>query len=118
MVTFRRKFVAVPSDRRRHTRIEFHFPVVILGVDDQAQILDFSLDGFYIELRSGKQLNIGQLINLALRLPIEREPLRLKAKIVYKDSQGIGCRFMDLTPPVFERLERCFNVFTATLPVD
>jgi hypothetical protein len=118
MVTFRRKFIDVPSDRRRHTRIEFHFPVVILGIDDQAQILDFSLDGFYIEISSGKELIIGQFINLALRLPIEREPLRLKAQIVYKDSHGIGCRFIELTPAVFERLERCFNVFTATLPIE
>ena len=118
MVNFRRQYIKVPADRRKHTRIEFHFPVVILGVDHQAQILDFSLDGFYIEIKSGKEIPIGHSINLALRLPIDRDPLRIKARVVYKDSKGIGCRFMDLTSQAIEKLERCFNVFNATLPIE
>ena len=118
MVTFRRKYLEVPLDRRKQTRIEFHFPIVILGVDDQARILDFSLNGFYIECQSHKKTAIGQIVNLALRLPIERDTLRIKAKVVYKDRIGIGCRFVDLPPATLEKLERCFNVFNATLPMD
>ena len=118
MVTFRRQYLEVSSDRRRQTRIEFHFPVVILGVDDQARILDFSLNGFYIECNTDRQAPIGQIVNLALRPPIERNPLRIKAKVVYRDAIGIGVRFIDLPAATFEKLERCFNVFNATLPID
>ena len=77
-----------------------------------------SLNGFYIECQSHKKAAIGQIVNLALRLPIERDTLRIKAKVVYKDRIGIGCRFVDLPAATLEKLERCFNVFNATLPMD
>jgi hypothetical protein len=51
-------------------------------------------------------------------LPTEKDPLRIKAKIVYLDHKGIGCRFTDIAAPLLEKLERCFNVFNATLPID
>ena len=118
MVNFRRQYIQVNSDRRKSTRIEFHFPVVILGIDDAAQILDFSMDGFYIETKFDGEIVLGQNINLALRLPMERDSLRIKANVVYKDNKGIGVRFIDVTPLAYEKLERCFNVFNATLPID
>jgi hypothetical protein len=118
MVFLKRRYIEVDADRRRNTRIEFHIPVVILGVDAEAQIVDFSLEGFHIELTSDLELAVGQQIYLALRLPTERDPLRIKAKIVYIDGKGIGCRFTDVAPPLLEKLERCFNVFIATLPID
>ena len=46
MVNLRRKHIDVTKERRNKTRIEFHLPVVILGVDDKAQIIDFSPEGF------------------------------------------------------------------------
>ena len=118
MVLFKRRHIEVDADRRRNTRIEFHIPVVILGIDAEAQIVDFSLDGFHIELTSDLELAVGQQIYLALRLPTERDPLRIKAKIMYTGSKGIGCRFIDVAPPLIEKLERCFNVFNATLPIE
>jgi hypothetical protein len=118
MVFLKRRHVEVDADRRKNTRIEFHIPVVILGIDAEALIVDFSLDGFHIELAMKNDLSIGQQINLALRLPTERDPLRIKAKIMYIDGKGIGCRFIDVAPPLLEKLERCFNVFNATLPID
>lgn len=118
MVNLRRKHIEVGSDRRKSIRIEFHFPIVILGIDDTAQILDFSLDGFHIEISAGKELIIGQNINLALKLPMEKDSVRIRAKVVYKDNKGIGCRFIDLTQSMYEKLERCFNVFNSTLPIE
>jgi hypothetical protein len=118
MVFFKRRHIEVDDDRRKNTRIEFHMPVVILGIDAEAQIVDFSLEGFHIELTSSLELAIGQQVYLALRLPTERDPLRIKAKIVYVDDKGIGCRFTDIAPPLLDKLERCFNVFNATLPID
>jgi hypothetical protein len=118
MVFLKRRHVEVNADRRKNTRIEFHIPVVILGIDAEAQIVDFSLDGFHIELAAKDKLSIGQQINLALRLPTERDPLRIKAKVMYIDGKGVGCRFCEISPPLLEKLERCFNVFNATLPID
>jgi hypothetical protein len=118
MVFLKRRHVEVDADRRKNTRIEFHIPVVILGIDAEAQIVDFSMEGFHIELTSDLELAVGQQLYLALRLPTERDPLRIKAKVVYIDHKGVGCRFTEITPPLFEKLERCFNVFNATLPIE
>jgi hypothetical protein len=118
MVNFRRKYLPVNHERRKDTRIEFHYPVVVLGIDDQAQILDFSLNGFHIEIQAENVPSVGKIVNLALRLPMERDTLRIRAKVVYKDVNGIGCQFIDLGPSNREKLERCFNVFTSTLPVE
>lgn len=117
MVNLRRKHISVKAERRNNTRIEFHLPVVILGVDTKAQIVDFSLDGFHIALGKKTTLAIGRHINLALRLPSEKNVLKIKAKVVYKDEKGIGCRFIDQTPQLQDVLERCFNIFNATLPI-
>jgi len=92
--------------------------VVILGIDDRARILDFSLNGFHIEMQAENELAIGQVINLTLRLPTERNTLRIRAKVAYQHKKGIGVRFVDLGPALDEKLERCFNVVNSTLPID
>ena len=117
MVNLRRKHIEVTTERRNKTRIEFQLPVVILGIDDKAQIIDFSPEGFHIELGTNVTLEIGRQINLALRFPSEKKVLKIKAKVVYKDKKGIGCRFVDLTPQLSDTLDRCFNIFNATLPI-
>lgn len=117
MVNLRRKHITVSQERRSKTRIEFHLPVVILGVDEKAQIIDFSPDGFHIALGSKASLGIGRQINLALRFPSEKTVIKIKAKIVYKDETGIGCQFVELTPQLVDMLNRCFNIFNATLPI-
>ena len=118
MVNLRRQYLPVDRERRKDTRVEFHYPVVVLGIDDHAQILDFSLNGFHIEIQTQDDLSVGQIINLAVRLPMERDTLRIRAKVAYKDQNGIGCRFVDLGPANQEKLERCFNVINSTLPIE
>ena len=59
MVNLRRKHIEVTTERRNKTRIEFQLPVVILGIDDKAQIIDFSPEGFHIELGTNVTLEIG-----------------------------------------------------------
>ena len=118
MVNLRRKHVKVKSERRNNDRIEFHYPIVILGIDEKAQIVDFSPEGFFIEMHAKKNLPIGRHVNLALKLPTEKEVLRLRAKIAYKDKNGIGCQLVDTTVKLYESLERCFNIINATLPLE
>lgn len=118
MVNLRRKHVKVKSERRSNDRIEFHYPIVILGIDEKAQILDFSPEGFFIEMHNKINLPIGRHINLALKLPTEKEVLRLRAKIAYKDKNGIGCQLVDTTIKLYASLERCFNIINSTLPLE
>ncbi|MGD9365102.1 MAG: PilZ domain-containing protein [Desulfobacteraceae bacterium] len=118
MVKLRRQYIDVTTDRRTSQRIEFHYPIVILGIDENAQILDFSPDGFYVELSSKRDLAIGRRLNLALRLPTEQDVLKIRARVAYKDAAGIGCQLVDTTPKLYASLERCFNIFNATLPIE
>ena len=118
MVNFKRQFIEVDAERRSNQRIEFHYPVVILGIDEKAQILDFSPEGFYIELSTSKNLPVGRSINLALKLPTEKSVLNIRARVTYRDKKGIGCRLVDTTPDIDAALEGCFNIFNATLPLD
>lgn len=118
MVNLRRKHIQVKAERRSATRIELHIPVVILGVDTKAQIVDFSLDGFHIELGTQTALEVGRHINLALRVPFEKGVIKIRAVVVYKDEKGIGCRFINLTTQNYDLLERSFNIFNSTLPID
>ncbi len=118
MVNLRRKFIEVDNDRRNNQRIEFHYPIVILGIDEKAQILDFSPGGFHIELSTGQDLAVGRNINLALKLPTDNSVLNIRAKVTYQDKSGIGCKLVDATPFIYESLERCFNIFNSTLPLE
>ena len=81
MVNFKRQHIDVSSERRRTHRIEFHYPVVVLGVDDKARILDFSPNGFYIEMTAKDKPSVGRYINLALKLPTERRVLKIKTRV-------------------------------------
>lgn len=118
MVKLRRQYTRVTPDRRANQRIEFHYPIVILGIDEKAQILDFSPDGFYVELSSKTDLAVGRRLNLALRLPTEQDVLKMRARVAYQDGVGIGCQLVDTTPKHYDSLERCFNIFNATLPIE
>ncbi len=118
MVALRRQYIEVGSERRKASRIEFHFPVIIFGIDDKARIVDFSLDGLYIQMSSIKMVEGGRRVKIALKMPVERQVLIIKAEVVYTDKEGIGCRFVDLTPSQSQSLEQCFNIFNATLPIE
>ena len=118
MVKLRRQFIEVENDRRNNQRIEFHYPVVILGIDEKAQILDFSPEGFFIELSSDQPLAVDRSINLALKLPDEKSVLKIRARVTYQDKSGIGCKLVDATPHIHNSLERCFNIFNSTLPLE
>ena len=118
MVKLRRQFVEVDKDRRNSKRIEFHYPVVILGIDEKAQILDFSPEGFHIELSSDQRLAVGRTINLALKLPDEKNVLKIRTRVTYQEKNGIGCKLVDGTTHIYDSLERCFSIFNSTLPLD
>jgi hypothetical protein len=88
-----------------------------MGVDVQARILDFSLVGFYIQADCTSSFSDGQLLRLALRFPGERNLSMIKVRVERIDEQGIGCAFIDLDPTSQELIERNFDIFSGTLPI-
>ena len=118
MIKFRRNSIKVDSELRTNSRIEFHHPVVILGIDNKARILDFSLGGFYIETDQIAKIKNDQRLNLALKLPDEKAYMALKAKVVHKEDNGFGCMILSQSHEETEALKECFALFSGMLPID
>ncbi|MBI5894604.1 MAG: PilZ domain-containing protein [Desulfobacterales bacterium] len=117
MVKFQRNYLPVDEDFRRQPRIEFQLPVSIIGFEVQAYILDFSLEGFYIQVDRAADFNEGQSLRLALRFPAERNLSMIKVRVARIDTHGIGCEFIDLEPTMKELIDRNFEIFSSTLPI-
>lgn len=117
MLDLRRKHIETNSDLREDPRIEFHLPATIIGIDAKANIVDFSLGGFYIETDAPKIPQRGQRLNIALKLPNESSGITIKAEVVYQTNKGFGCKLFEPTPDAIQILERCFNIFSGTLPI-
>lgn len=117
MLNLRRNHIHSGPDARKDPRIEFHFPATIIGLDTKAELIDLSLGGFFIESRIVDALKTGQRLNIALKLPDEVNGITAKTEVVYLTKIGFGCKLCRPTPKVLQTLERCFAVFSGTLPV-
>lgn len=117
MLNLRRKHVEPASESREVPRIEFHLPATIIGIDAKASIVDFSIGGFYIETDPRKMPGRGQRVNIALKFPNESTGITIKAEVVYRTTDGFGCKLCDPNEETLQVLERCFNIFSGTLPV-
>lgn len=117
MLDLKREHIKTNAELREDPRIEFHVPATIIGIDAEAFIIDFSLGGFYIETDSSKVPSKGQKVNIALKLPNERNGVTVKAEVVYEGKNGFGCKLCDPAPEAKLILARCFNIFSETLPV-
>ena len=117
MLDLRREFIQTIRELRANPRIEFHLPVTMIGIDAKASLIDFSLGGFYIETDATVTPRIGQRLNIALKLPSEHSGITVKAEVVYRAKGGFGCKLCDHPPETRRALERCFNIFSETLPV-
>ena len=106
------------KDQRDKARIAFHIPTVVIGVNEKAQIANFSLSGFFIQIDKAAELKEGQQVRLAMRFPHEKSITIIKAKVVRTEEKGFGCQFVDLDPVVYELLEKNFDIYSATLPID
>ena len=118
MLRLQSNFKSVSADSRENSRIEFHLPVVILGIDTMARILDFSLGGFYIETDQKADIINGQRLSLALKLPDEKAFIALKAQVVHRDDKGFGCQLLSQSHEAAQALKKCFELFSGMLPID
>ncbi len=118
MLNLQRNFSSVSTDFRVNPRIEFHYPVVIIGVDANAHIIDFSLGGFYIQTDSPLRMVKNQKVKLIIKLPEERAGVTVKVEVVHLDENGFGCRLCDPQPDVNRVLSNYFNMFSGMLPIE
>lgn len=105
------------GDRRDAPRIGFRIPATVMGMKDKAQIVDFSLSGFFVQIDSAGSLKKDQRLRLALRFPDEKKSTVLIVKVVRIELDGFGCQFVDLAPPDYDLLKRNFDFFSTTLPL-
>ncbi len=118
MLNLKRNMASVNAEYRLDPRIEFHYPVVLIGFDVDAHIIDFSLGGFYIQVDSPAHIIKDQKIKLFLKFPEENVGITVKAKVVHQDKNGFGCRLYDVPPKASSILSRYFDMFTGMLPIE
>jgi hypothetical protein len=109
----------VGKDRRKGTRLDFHCPVLIQGLEGEYTITDISLHGAFIEYAHTpqSQFTVMQILNLLIRLPTEENPTEVKAIIANVREHGVGCRFAGLTKGAQDAIHRCFNVAKHSIPL-
>ena len=106
------------SDRRKHPRIAFHVPVSVMGLNENARVVDFSLNGFFVQIDARSKLKEGQQVRLALKFPHGKTSTVIKAKVVHIDQNGFGCQFLHLSSSINELLEKNFDIYSGTIPIE
>ena len=118
LLNLQRKHINIDIESRMLPRIEFHYPVTIVGIDSDSRIIDFSMNVFYVETDQVARIIKKQKINLALKLPGEKTAITIKVEVVYRDGCGFGCKFWNPNPEVLQSLERCFDIYSGMLPFE
>ena len=117
MVGNGRKHINVKAERRAYPRLDFTCSAKVIGIKDPVTITDISLGGFFFELKLASKLKMGQIANVAIYLPTENDPIRVKARMINQTERGVGCAFVDLTPAQRKAIHDCFETFKDTLPI-
>lgn len=116
-VDFRREMADIQRDKRRYPRLEFHCPVRIQGVDGVHRVTDISMGGVFVEHKEPVTVNVGQILQLVIKIPTELEPIKLKAEVVNVRKRGVGFKFVDLSRRNQEVVRFCFDTFKDTIPL-
>jgi len=117
MADVRKQKINITTERRAFPRLAFHCTAKIIGIKDPVNITDISLGGFFFELNLTSKLKMGQIANVAISLPTENDPIRIKARMINQTERGVGCAFIDLTPNQRKAIHECFETFKDTLPI-
>ena len=104
------------EDRRICPRIDFHHGVVIKGFQGVKKTLNFSTGGVYIETEKTTHFKPGQKLDIVTRFPLEKKMVKLSARVVHVDEQGVGVKFEDLWGSDLATVENTFRVFQITVP--
>lgn len=91
MVDTRSEQQGFNKERRQDPRLEFRCDATAMGFSGIQTITDISIGGFYLKGNIPDRIEIGQTETFNVKLPSEKYVTRLKAKVVRKTYQGIGC---------------------------
>lgn len=118
MVEFRSEYRTVGNDKRKYPRTELRCDATILGVDGILIITDISLSGIFVEAKPSHKIPIGEVVSINVKLPTEKNVIKIKAKTVNKTDRGIGCQFIFGNDIEKKAIFRCFNFVKDTLPAE
>ena len=100
------------QERRRAPRTPFHLEIEVWGRNESPNITDLSTNGVFIYTEKAYQYKPGDEIDLVLQFPTEEEAMWLQAEVSRVAEEGIGAKFLNVTPYYAEIIERCYMAFT------
>jgi hypothetical protein len=95
-----------PTDRRQHPRGAFPKQVARLDAEAESVLLgrDLSVGGMRVEYN--ENLQVGDVVELAVYASPREEPLMVKARVSHDTGDGLGLAFEGLDPNDAARFER------------
>lgn len=102
------------DERRIAPRTPFRLEVEIWGHKGPHKITDLSPGGVFIHTERASQYRPGDEVDLVLKFPTEGEAMLIKAQIARVTEEGIGVKFINLTPYYAEIIERCYDALSGT----
>lgn len=97
------------DERRKAPRTAFRLEVEVWGHQGPHKITDLSTSGVFIHTEAPSQYKKGDEIDVVLKFPTEGEAMLIKAKISRITEEGIGVKFINLTPYYAEIIEKCYD---------
>ncbi len=116
-VDVRRNIADVSENQRRYPRLEFHCPARIQGVEGVFRVTDISMGGLFLEYKNPASFEVGQILQLVIKVPTEYDQVRLRVRVANLRKRGVGLRFVDLTGRNQEVIRFCFETFKDTVPI-
>ncbi len=106
------------DERRRAPRTTFRLEVEVWGHQGPHKIEDLSTSGVFIHTERPSEYRPGDEIDLVLKFPTEGEAMLIKAQVSRITQEGIGVKFINLTPYYAEMIEKCYDAFSDADPED
>ena len=104
------------DERRRAPRTPLRLEVEVWGHQGPHKIEDLSTTGVFIHTERSFQYKPGDQVDLVLKFPTEGEAMLIKAQISRITQEGIGVKFINLTPYYAEIIEKCYDTLTDAKP--
>lgn len=94
-----------PGEGRRHLRTTIRLLARVQGPQGPAAIVNASLGSGGLKLYAALSWQIGDLLQLTIPLPNLLQPVRARAQVVWRRSQSLGIKFVEVTKSDREFLE-------------
>ena len=100
------------QERRKAPRTAFYLEIEVWGRNESPDITDLGTSGVFIYTEKASQYKPGDEIDLVLKFPTEEEAMWLQVELSRVAEDGIGVKFLNVTPYYAEIIERCYMAYT------